>query len=85
MGYKSINVNARYETFLLNALSFPSRLSNPATFSMLLGYNPVLQALLGTFLTWGLTAAGSALVFVFSSGQVGHHLQFLFSEWVEIL
>ncbi|NWW24389.1 S39AB protein, partial [Falcunculus frontatus] len=30
---------------------------------------PVVQALLGTFLTWGLTAAGSALVFVFSSGQ----------------
>ncbi|NXX75409.1 S39AB protein, partial [Urocolius indicus] len=30
---------------------------------------PVLQALLGTFLTWGLTAAGSALVFVFASGQ----------------
>ncbi|NXH31490.1 S39AB protein, partial [Myiagra hebetior] len=31
---------------------------------------PVVQALLGTFLTWGLTAAGSALVFVFSSGRV---------------
>ncbi|NXK96699.1 S39AB protein, partial [Formicarius rufipectus] len=30
---------------------------------------PVTQAVLGTFLTWGLTAAGSALVFVFSSGQ----------------
>ncbi|NXK32945.1 S39AB protein, partial [Piprites chloris] len=30
---------------------------------------PVIQAVLGTFLTWGLTAAGSALVFVFSSGQ----------------
>ncbi|NXB75927.1 S39AB protein, partial [Donacobius atricapilla] len=30
---------------------------------------PVLQALLGTALTWALTAAGSALVFVFSSGQ----------------
>ncbi|NXL87590.1 S39AB protein, partial [Alectura lathami] len=30
---------------------------------------PVLQAVLGTLLTWGLTAAGSALVFVFSSGQ----------------
>ncbi|NXN96424.1 S39AB protein, partial [Rhinopomastus cyanomelas] len=30
---------------------------------------PVIQAMLGTFLTWGLTAAGSALVFVFSSGQ----------------
>nr|XP_060620208.1 zinc transporter ZIP11 isoform X1 [Anolis sagrei ordinatus] len=36
---------------------------------MLLGYSPVFQALLGTFLTWGLTAAGAALVFVFSSGQ----------------
>ncbi|XP_061471652.1 zinc transporter ZIP11 isoform X2 [Rhineura floridana] len=36
---------------------------------MLLGYSPVSQALLGTFFTWGLTAAGSALVFVFSSGQ----------------
>ncbi|NXF84949.1 S39AB protein, partial [Eubucco bourcierii] len=30
---------------------------------------PVIQSVLGTFLTWGLTAAGSALVFVFSSGQ----------------
>ncbi|NWY46946.1 S39AB protein, partial [Sylvia atricapilla] len=30
---------------------------------------PVLQAALGTALTWALTAAGSALVFVFSSGQ----------------
>ncbi|NXD30944.1 S39AB protein, partial [Spelaeornis formosus] len=30
---------------------------------------PVPQALLGTALTWALTAAGSALVFVFSSGQ----------------
>lgn len=50
---------------------------------MLLGYNPVLQAVLGTFLTWGLTAAGSALVFVFSSGQVSC-LQFLLFVWVEI-
>ncbi|NXS58685.1 S39AB protein, partial [Brachypteracias leptosomus] len=32
-------------------------------------HGPVLQAVLGTLLTWGLTAAGSALVFVFSSGQ----------------
>lgn len=30
----------------------------------------MLQALLGTLFTWGLTAAGAALVFVFSSGQV---------------
>lgn len=37
---------------------------------MLHGHNPVFQALLGTFFTWGMTAAGSALVFVFSSGQV---------------
>ena len=38
--------------------------------SMLQGQSAVLQALLGTFFTWGLTAAGAALVFVFSSGQV---------------
>uniref|UniRef100_A0ABI8AG51 Zinc transporter ZIP11 n=1 Tax=Felis catus TaxID=9685 RepID=A0ABI8AG51_FELCA len=37
---------------------------------MLQGHNSVLQALLGTFFTWGLTAAGAALVFIFSSGQV---------------
>ncbi|XP_077609959.1 zinc transporter ZIP11 isoform X2 [Crocuta crocuta] len=36
---------------------------------MLQGHSSVLQALLGTFFTWGLTAAGAALVFVFSSGQ----------------
>ncbi|XP_067164530.1 zinc transporter ZIP11 isoform X2 [Apteryx mantelli] len=36
---------------------------------MIPGHGPVIQAVLGTCLTWGLTAAGSALVFVFSSGQ----------------
>ncbi|KAM4843871.1 zinc transporter ZIP11 isoform 2-T2 [Thomomys bottae] len=36
---------------------------------MLQGYSSVFQALLGTFFTWALTAAGAALVFVFSSGQ----------------
>ncbi|XP_024429195.2 zinc transporter ZIP11 isoform X2 [Desmodus rotundus] len=36
---------------------------------MLQGYSTVFQALLGTFFTWGMTAAGAALVFVFSSGQ----------------
>ncbi|KAM4890241.1 zinc transporter ZIP11 [Sylvia borin] len=36
---------------------------------MIAGLGPVLQAALGTALTWALTAAGSALVFVFSSGQ----------------
>uniref|UniRef100_A0A8C5IB25 Zinc transporter ZIP11 n=1 Tax=Junco hyemalis TaxID=40217 RepID=A0A8C5IB25_JUNHY len=37
---------------------------------MIPGLGPGLQALLGTLLTWALTAAGSALVFVFSRGQV---------------
>lgn len=36
---------------------------------MIEGYSPVVQSLLGTLFTWGLTAAGSALVFVFSTGQ----------------
>lgn len=36
---------------------------------MIAGYSPVTQAFLGTLFTWGLTAAGAALVFVFSSGQ----------------
>ncbi|XP_030629989.1 zinc transporter ZIP11 isoform X2 [Chanos chanos] len=36
---------------------------------MLPGYSPVVQALLGTLFTWGLTAAGAALVFIFSSRQ----------------
>ncbi|XP_062937265.1 zinc transporter ZIP11 [Cynocephalus volans] len=36
---------------------------------MLQGHSSVFQALLGTFFTWGMTAAGAALVFVFSSGQ----------------
>ncbi|TSK14490.1 Zinc transporter ZIP11 [Bagarius yarrelli] len=36
---------------------------------MLADCSPVVQALLGTLFTWGLTAAGAALVFVFSSTQ----------------
>nr|XP_037849662.1 zinc transporter ZIP11 isoform X2 [Chlorocebus sabaeus] len=40
-----------------------------AVSSMLQGHSSVFQALLGTFFTWGMTAAGAALVFVFSSGQ----------------
>lgn len=46
------------------------RLSRSGT--MLEGYSPVTQALLGTLFTWALTAAGAALVFVFSSRQVSH-------------
>ncbi|XP_077359493.1 zinc transporter ZIP11 isoform X2 [Festucalex cinctus] len=36
---------------------------------MIEGYSPVAQALLGTLFTWGLTAAGAAMVFVFSGRQ----------------
>ncbi|XP_073901348.1 zinc transporter ZIP11 isoform X10 [Castor canadensis] len=36
---------------------------------MLQGHSSVFQALLGTFFTWAMTAAGAALVFIFSSGQ----------------
>ncbi|XP_003786219.1 zinc transporter ZIP11 [Otolemur garnettii] len=36
---------------------------------MLQGHSSVFQALLGTLFTWGMTAAGAALVFIFSSGQ----------------
>ncbi|KAG1684537.1 hypothetical protein DVH05_010951, partial [Phytophthora capsici] len=31
---------------------------------MIEGHHPVVQALLGTFVTWGFTALGSAMVFV---------------------
>ncbi|KAJ8362828.1 hypothetical protein SKAU_G00116590 [Synaphobranchus kaupii] len=37
--------------------------------TMIAGFSPVMQALLGTLFTWGMTAVGAALVFVFSSGQ----------------
>ncbi|XP_022251184.1 zinc transporter ZIP11-like isoform X2 [Limulus polyphemus] len=36
---------------------------------MITGFSPVQQTLLGTFFTWGVTAAGAALVFVFNSKQ----------------
>uniref|UniRef100_UPI00398E5684 zinc transporter ZIP11-like n=1 Tax=Pristiophorus japonicus TaxID=55135 RepID=UPI00398E5684 len=36
---------------------------------MIEGWSPILQSLLGTCFTWGLTAAGAALVFIFSHGQ----------------
>ena len=37
---------------------------------MLEGYNHIAQAAMGTLFTWGVTALGSALVFVFSRAQV---------------
>jgi zinc transporter 11 len=37
---------------------------------MIKDYTPVTQALLGTLLTWGLTAAGAAVVVVVHGKQV---------------
>ena len=37
---------------------------------MLIGYSPVVQALMGTIFTWALTAAGSALALVIKGSQV---------------
>ena len=43
-------------------------------FTMIAGLHPVVQSLLGTLLTWGLTAAGAGLVFVFQGGaKVDEH------------
>ncbi|XP_013358692.1 PREDICTED: zinc transporter ZIP11 isoform X2 [Chinchilla lanigera] len=46
-----------------------SSAARSAISTMLQGHSTVFQALLGTFFTWGMTAAGAALVFIFSSGQ----------------
>lgn len=37
---------------------------------MIQGYGPVTQALLGTLLTWGLTALGSGMVVFLRGNQV---------------
>lgn len=39
---------------------------------MIADVHPLFQTFLGTLFTWGLTALGSALVFVFNSGQVDY-------------
>lgn len=39
---------------------------------MIQGYGPVTQALLGTLLTWGLTALGSAMVIFLRGNQVNY-------------
>lgn len=40
---------------------------------MIQGYGPVTQALLGTLLTWGLTALGSAMVIFLRGNQVNQN------------
>ena len=37
---------------------------------MIAGLHPSVQSLLGTLFTWGLTAAGAGLVFIWSGGKV---------------
>ena len=39
---------------------------------MIEGISPVAQALLGTLLTWGLTALGAAMAFFIKGNQVSH-------------
>lgn len=56
-------LSSQLEAIILSASCFDFR-------TMLAGYNAVFQTLLGTLFTWGLTAAGAALVFVFHSSQV---------------
>ena len=41
---------------------------------MLEGSHPVLQAFLGTLMTWGLTAAGAAMAFFIKGNQVTNEL-----------
>ncbi|KAM8730209.1 zinc transporter ZIP11 isoform 3-T3 [Acanthopagrus schlegelii] len=53
----------------LKGTPFKLRIIRLRSGTMLEGYSPMTQALLGTLFTWGLTAAGAALVFVFSSRQ----------------
>lgn len=51
---------------------------------MIPDYNPVTQALLGTLFTWAVTALGSALVFVFNSGQVKFYGSAVFAQLLSV-
>lgn len=42
---------------------------------MIENYGPITQAFLGTLFTWGLTAAGAALVVVIRGHQVSYYGQ----------
>ena len=47
---------------------------------MIAGLSPVIQALLGTLLTWGLTAAGAGIVFVFQGGGKASRISYDIAE-----
>jgi len=51
---------------------------------MIEGYEPLTQAILGTLFTWGMTAAGAALVIFFRGTQVilnPSYIQLLKNFW----
>lgn len=51
---------------------------------MIEGVSPLWQAAMGTLFTWGLTAAGSALVFIFRGGQVWLNVSLLNSHIINL-
>jgi len=55
---------------------FTEKVDHHITQNMIADVHPLIQTFLGTLFTWGLTALGSALVFVFNSGQVKTVMRF---------
>lgn len=79
--YRRYNTNCEWRRLLLLLLLYwdsvvlfgvPSK-----SWNMIEGVSPLSQAAMGTLFTWALTAAGSALVFIFRGGQVWHNLLML--------
>ncbi|XP_022092403.1 zinc transporter ZIP11-like isoform X2 [Acanthaster planci] len=62
-------LNRLGEPAALKQIPLPWDRAPLSSLTMIQGYGPVTQALLGTLFTWGVTAAGAGLVFVFSSGK----------------
>ena len=56
-----------------------------ASAAMIEGYSPVMQALLGTLFTWGVTALGSAMVFVLDTKDQKFNQQMLDTMLVRII
>lgn len=73
-----------HQTFNRNFFSFDIRgWSVPIThilITMIQGYGPVTQALLGTLLTWGLTALGSSMVIFLRGNQVRKKHRFVLKK-----
>lgn len=50
---------------------------------MIEGISPVAQALLGTLLTWGLTALGAAMAFFIKGNQVSNFSRYFIFRQIE--